>query len=373
MASASGELLWLPLGKQHSFEDLVFWQGKSSGQTFEEVAGRFDTVVSGPHAGAAIPEELRLFVSQTLTRRKQHDYSDIITGPVGRAWAEVDPYVVFVENPHSRVVLDPNRSHEGDAEPALREFFSRLRRQRSGEAGVNFKGVDAVRPVTFSGEDVIVEPTEDSWPQLAEALRSAAALGALAYDAALERVMEAVLAARKDQPVPLTLVCLHDTNNFKMRADGALVVERPEAERLPTLANFGNLGDATGEGLPDTVSTAGPEMRRIAEAWSQAFGTESQDSTKPASHAHLEAISFNRPYAGGYEMQMWWKRLQEKGLGQCPVYQVEFERSALLGPAAAKLVKLPGADWPAVDTEHVGTVAQKLKSAGDLLRAGRLA
>ena len=66
-----------------------------------------------------------------LTRRKQYDYSDAITSPLGRAWAAADPAVIFVECPHSRVVLDPNRAPPADAMSSLREFFRRLERLRA--------------------------------------------------------------------------------------------------------------------------------------------------------------------------------------------------------------------------------------------------
>ena len=44
-----------------------------------------------------------------LTRRKQFDYSDVITSSLGRAWAQADPQVVFVENPHSQKRGDHRR------------------------------------------------------------------------------------------------------------------------------------------------------------------------------------------------------------------------------------------------------------------------
>lgn len=361
-------LEWIPAGKQHVFDDMVFWAGKADGKSFQDAAAIFDTIVSGPHASAAFPEELAPFVSSTLTRRKQHDFSDVITSPVGRAWAAADPRVVFVENPHSRVVLDPNRAHTQDPEPALREFFARLRRQRAGEPGVAFTGVDAVRAVTFSGEDVIVEPAdEQGWLNLAEALKTSAAYGPLAYERSLGEVVEAVLAARP-QGSSLTFVALHDTNDRKMQPDGALVVERPAADRLPTLVNFGNLGDARGDGEEGKVSTAGPAMRRVAGAWAQAFGVAGQDFLAPAEFAHMEAISLNRPYKGGYELQDYVAKLRARDTPNLTMFQVEFERAALLGPVAAEAVLTPGSEWPVLDVEHVSAVAQKLRAAGDILR-----
>ena len=65
------DLHWIPAGRQFEFHDLVFWQGKEHGQSFQDVASRIDTVVFGPHASAAFPTELKPFISASLTRRKQ--------------------------------------------------------------------------------------------------------------------------------------------------------------------------------------------------------------------------------------------------------------------------------------------------------------
>ena len=147
---------WIPAGRTFSFDELVFWQGKGS-VPFNVAAARADTVVLGPHAGARFPAELQPFVDLALTRRKQYDYSDAITSPLGRAWAAADPAVLFIECPHSRVVLDPNRAPPADAMDGLREFFRRLERLRAGES-VSFAGIDAIRPITFSGETVLMPP-----------------------------------------------------------------------------------------------------------------------------------------------------------------------------------------------------------------------
>jgi hypothetical protein len=360
------DLLWIPKGRAFTFDDLVWWSGKEDGRPFEAVARRISTVVLGPHASAAFPEELKDFIAPTLTRRKQHDFSDAITGPVGRAWAAADPHVVFVENPHSRVALDANRRHEADLAPALRECFARLRRQRAGESGVTFAGVDGVRPVTFSGEDVLLEP-ELGLETLVAALDVSAAHGIRSYQAASERVISAVRAARPG--APLAVIGLHDTSNSKMRADGAIVVERPVEDRLPALVNFGNLGDfrgePSGEGL---VLCPGDAMRRIAAAWSDAFGQLCEPTfATPAEHACDEIVSFNRPYAGGFEVQEWARRLRAERDSTTLIFQIEFERDALLGPAVAAALREPGDDWPAVDHAHVIKVAACLKAACDRL------
>lgn len=365
---ADEEPLWIPAGQEFRFEDLVHWKGKGEGRTFASAAAEIDIVVSGPHAGAAFPEELRPFISPVLTRRKQHDYSDVATGPVGRAWAARDSRVVFVECPHHRVVLDPNRKPPEDLEAALRECYQRIKRTREGEAGVALSGVDAVRPITFSWEDVLVEPSSDEdWARLVPALNASAALGTRRYAATLEAVLAAVLEARPEGP--LTFMALHDTRNFKMNPDGSITVERPPVDRMPTLVNFGNRGDAKGDGEATAAFTSGAEMRRIAAAWAQVFGVDGQqDFLAPAAAQDTEPISFNRPYAGGYECNEVAQMLAKRGAKRCTVFQVEFERAVLLGPAATAECSKPGASWPPVDEAHTNTVAAKLQAAHSLLR-----
>lgn len=366
--SGQPPLEWIPSGTRFSFEDIVSWSGKTPGQRFEEVASRIDTIVVGPHASAAFPEELRAFVSPNLTHRKQFDFSDVSTRPLGREWARLDPHVVFVENPHARVVTDPNRARGEDPELHLREFFARLDSLRDGTANVSFAGVDAVRPVTFSLEDVLLEPDDEapphgdrSWASLVDALKTTAQLGPLAYERALDRVVGLVLEARAGKQIQF--VGLHDTSNFKMRPDGAIVVERPEKDRLPSIVNFGNVGNSLGDGptLANTTLASGDQMRRIASAWAHAFGVESQQDI-------ADAISFNHPYAGGHEVQTWSRRFFQHNDADVVTFQVEFERAFVLGPKADEALRHPGSSWPAEDSDHVHRVASQLRVAGDLLR-----
>ena len=350
---------WIPAGQRHGFDDLVFWHDKGS-VPFVARAAKIDTIVLGPHAGARFPTELQPFVADGLTRRKQYDFSDVITGPLGRAWAAADPHVVFIECPHARVALDPNRAPPPDPQADLRAFFERLQRQHAGES-VSFSGIDAIRPITFSGETVLVPPANEAqWAALTGALASVRALGHDAYRSACDQVIDAVLQARAPD-APLVVVGLHDTMNTKMRADGALVVERPPADRLPTLVNFGNRGDANGDALAQPLTLPGAEMRRIADAWAHAFGI--------GPSARADAISLNRPYPGGYEVIQYGALLAQSGQPRVGAYQVEFLREALLGPKATAHLHQPGGDWPAVDAAHLAGIVGALVEAGRLLRA----
>ena len=356
-------LEWINAGRQFTFDDMVFWQERGQ-EPFAAAAARIDTIVLGPHASAAFPAELQSFVAPELTRRKQFDYSDVITSSLGRAWAQVDPKVVFVENPHSRLVLDGNREPPADVGPGLRAFFARLTRQRSGEK-VGFGGVDAVRPITFSGEVVLPEPaSEAEWGRLLQALATAGQLGARPYFAARQAVLDTVLAARRPG-TPLHVVSLHDTMNTKMREDGAIVVERPAADRLPAWVNFGNRGNAQGEadGLPLTLAAA--EMRRIRAAWAQAFAAEFGVEATPGEDG---GFSLNVPYKGAFETVFFGGQLQTLGEPRVGAVQVEFLREALLGPVVTAALQQPGTGWPATDTAHLERVVASLSVAGRLLR-----
>jgi N-formylglutamate amidohydrolase len=349
---------WIPAGQAFGFDDLVFWQGKGRAP-FSTVAAGIDTVVLGPHASARFPAELQPFVDAALTRRKQYDYSDVITSSLGRAWAAAGSGVVFVECPHSRLVLDPNRAPPADVMAGLREFFVRLERQRAGEK-VAFGGIDAVRPITFSGEAVLRPPASDAeWSALARALTAARRLGHDAYRGACDTVIDAVLKAR-NAGAALRVIGLHDTMNTKMRADGAIVVERPAADRLPQLVNFGNKGDERGEAGSEPLAIGAAEMQRIADAWAQGFGVDA------ASRAG--AITLNRPYKGGYEIGHYGARLAALNEPRVGAVQVEFLRETLLGPRATAQLHRPGADWPDVDQAHLDGIVTALVAADRLLR-----
>ncbi len=354
-------LLWIESGRRYSVEELVFWQGQ---QTLAEVAARIDTIVLGPHASAAFPLELKPFIAAELSLRKQCDFSDCITASLGRAWAQADAHTVYIENPVSRLVLDANRAPPERPMDGLREFYRRMARQRAGEA-VSFAGVDAVRPVTFAGEAVLLEPdSEAQWLALGQAMSDAAARTVAVYRAACEAVLQAVLAQRPADAA-LRVISLHDTMNTKMRADGAIVMERAPEDRLPNWANLGNRGDDQGDAVGEPVTLAGSELRRIAQAWGATLGLSAE--------AQRRELLLNHPYKGAYETLHFGARLRALGQPAVGALQLEFRREALLGPAALARLQAPGEDWPAPDETHIGAIAAALAQAGQALRscAGR--
>lgn len=341
----SAGLLWLESGRSYGFDDLVFWRDRER-KPFAAVAGAIHTVVLGPHASAGFPAELQPFIAHGLTLRKQFDYSDVLTSALGRAWAAADPGVVFVENPHSRLVLDPNRAPPAQPLQDLRAFWARLAQVRAGATDVSFAGVDAIRPITFAGEDVLREPADEAgWTALAAALSRSQAQGPLAYGAAVERVMGQV--CEQGPARGLLVVSLHDTMNTKMRADGAIVVERPVADRLPAWVNLGNRGDAQGEG--QAVSLPAPALRRLAARWGHALGAAAAE------------ITLNVPYKGAHETLHWGQALAARaGSG---AVQAEFRREALLGPQAVAHLQQPGSDWPQGLDARLADIARKLARA----------
>eukprot|EP00966_Prymnesium_polylepis_P043682 1012706-Prymnesium_polylepis.1 len=351
-----------------SRDDMVFWHGKDKGVSYDDADfAKVDTIITGPHAGASFPVELKPFVSPLLTRRNQYDFSDVATGPVGRAWASIDERVVFVQNCAPRVVTDANRAlHDDNPEPALREFF---RRRHAGLT--SYAGVDSVRPVTFNNIPVLREPESPAdWEALVGTIKKAREKGPTAYYHTLDAVVDRVIESRAftdDQP--LTLVCLHDTDAFKCAADGSLSVARPPKDNMPDLVCLGNAGDASGAGA--SLSMPKAELVRMAGVWAKAFGYS--EGAVASGDSEGGAVYLNRPYKKGFESTHWPQHIREKPKGPRTVHavQVEFLRKVLHGPRVDVELRKPGVGYPQEDREHAKTVAEKLKWATDRLRDER--
>lgn len=388
-----GGLAWVEAGRRFDLDDITWFSGKGE-RPLEEVLPAVDTIVTGPHASAALPEELRPYVAPGLTRRLQFDFSDMSTSAVGRRWAEIDPHVLFVENPHPRAVRDPNRPRPADLEADLREAFRRL---ESGEHRPSIVGVDAVRPVTFGYLPLLRRPGDDlGWRLLAVALTEAAALGVDVYERArddlVQRVVEAkcrALTSLDPATTPaaevrsarmLFVLALHDTMNFTALPDGAIAGERAPADRLPDLVALSNRGDEAGEvrasasgellGAGEMTTVRPRWLRAVATAYRRAFGAWSPGD-----------VALNRPYLGGNEIQAAGRVLAEleprtvvrhadgSRIGLVlGAFQDEFLRERLVGPEVTATLMQPGGSWPEVPAGHVADLAEKLRRAHDELR-----
>jgi hypothetical protein len=385
---------WIPAGTRFAPSDMLFYRDKGR-RELDEVLPEIDVLVAGPHAGAAFPEEVRPFLAEGLTRRLQYDYSDCTTSPITRRWAELDPHVLFVEDPHPRAIRDPNRAPPEDLGAALREAFSRVR--AAAGAVPSLTGVDAVRPVTFAAIPVFSEPTdEEGWHRLVGTLTEVAERGVGAYEALRDELVECVIDAKlrrlgsldparltvEEWRIATTLVVLsmHDTMNTTARPDGAITGERKPEDRLPDVVALSNRGDPDGEvrapadgtrPSADDVPTMDPSsVRALAEAHRRAFEVADRDE-----------VALNRPYLGSREIQLNGPRLAalaRTAVGRHPdgpvielqlgAIQAEFRRETLLGEETTAALHRPGADWPAVPASHVDDVAGRIKTAYDLYR-----
>jgi N-formylglutamate amidohydrolase len=351
-------LAWIDAGRSFGFDDLVHWHGKGS-RPFDQIAQGVDTILCGPHSSAAFPAELQQFINPNLTRRKQFDFSDVSIAALGRAWVAADPAVVYIENPYSRVVLDPNRAPVAKIEPGLRQAFDALSGRRPGQA-VSLAGFDMVRPITFSGEDVLIRPEGGKeWAALVAALEDCADRGPRTYARLRDGLIDSTLAQRV-QPNALTVLSLHDTMNTQMTADGAITLPRPAGDELPWLMNLGNRGDDRGEGPADELTMRGAELRRLGACISAAWQIAPEDERA--------AIRLNQPYKGAHEVISIGARLRAAGQERIGAAQVEFLRETLIGPLATSRLKRPGGDWPETDASHLSGLVEKLVLAWDGFR-----
>jgi hypothetical protein len=392
---ALADVDWIPAGTTFGRDDMVFFAGKGE-RVLDDVLEEIDLIVTGPHASAAFPEEMAPFVDGRLTRRLQYDFTDVSTSPVARRWAEIDPHVLYIEDPHPRAVRDANRPRPADLVAELREAFKRLE-VAGPDARPSLTGVDAVRPVTFAYLPVLAAPPdEDGWRALGEALAAAGALGVDRYerlrDELIERVIEAKLrrlasldraalsGSDWNSATTLDHLSIHDTMNHTARPDGAIRTEREPADQLPNVVALSNRGDAEGEvAVSDETSLRAPigvptmdpaRLRRIGEAYRAAFG------------AHEDGdVAYNRPYVGGYETQVVGPRLRQlEPLAvvrpdEAPArrlrfgsWQNEFLREFLLGPDATAALMQPGTGWTTPPPDRVEWLAERLRHAHDLVR-----
>jgi hypothetical protein len=387
---------WIPEGTSFGEDDITFFAGREH-RSIDDVLAQVDLIVTGPHASAAFPEELAPFVDTRFTKRLQFDFTDVSTSPVARRWAEIDPHVLYIEDPHPRAVRDANRERPDDLVAGLREAFDRL--ESAGEGSrPSLTGVDAIRPVTFGYLPVYRRPADDvEWNRFHDALVTAGALGVDAYerirDDLIDRVIEAKLrhlaaldpattsVVEWNSATHLDVLSIHDTMNHTARPDGAICLERAPEDRLPNVVALSNRGDLDGELFPDPattlrdpieVPTMPPDrLRTIARAYRTVFDAHDPDD-----------VAFNRPYRGGYETRRVGPRLRELEpravvrIDDGPArrlhlgaWQNEFLREFLLGPESAATLMEPGLDWTYPPDERVDWLADRLRTAHALVRS----
>lgn len=386
---------WIPRGTRFGEDEMAYFVGRGE-RPVDHALADVDLIVTGPHASAAFPAELEAHVDARFTRRLQYDFTDVSTSPIARRWAEIDPHVLYIEDPHPRAVRDANRARPADLVAGLREAFDRLD-EDAPTTRPSLAGVDAVRPVTFGYLPVYRRPQTDAeWDELGEALTTAGALGIDQYervrDDLVERVIEAKLrrlatldpstctVADWNSATTLDLLSFHDTMNHTARPDGAICLERQPADRLPNVVAVSNRGDANADVIAadggelrgaDGVPTMRPERTRaIGRAYRIAFDAWETDD-----------VAFNRPYIGGYETTSAAPRLRAieplavvRPKGELPrrlrlgAFQDEFLREFLLGAESTDHLMQPGTDWALPPESRVEWLAERLRHAHDLVR-----
>ena len=342
-----------------------------SERTLEQAIAEADLLVSTPHSGAAIPAEIAEFLSPSLTKRLQYDYSDVATASVVRRWAEIDPRIVAVINPHPRLIRDPNRAKPADVSGDLRAAIARVREAGPWQS-VDLSGVDAIRPVTFSFFPILEIPEGDAAvDHLVQTFVETAEQGLGVYERTRDELTERFLAKGLEHGGWFTRLSFHDTMNTTTTREGAVSVARAEKDRLPEVVALSNRGDANGEkrstAEPGDSPTMNPvRLRLLAEAHRDGFDVQNDN-----------AVQLNQPYLGSQEIIAARDRfLQISDEADAAGFvaeavQAEFLREFLLGPAASAELQLPGTEWVSEDFARVDMLAHACKRAWDEYRSLR--
>lgn len=358
----------IPRGTVFAPEQITYYADPER-RSLAEAIDDADVLVTTPHSGAAIPEELAEFLSPALTRRLQYDYSDVATASVVRRWAEIDPRIVAVINPHPRLVRDPNRAKPADVRGTLAEAIERVRAAGAWQR-VDLGGVDAVRPVTFSFFPILEIPGDaEGFARLTDAFARTAEQGLGVYEVTRDLLTERFLSAKIAAGAPFTRLSFHDTMNTTTTRDGAVNVAREEKDRLPDVVALSNRGDAAGdarEAAGDPVTMPGDELRALADAHRDGFAVR-----------HRGSVALNQPYLGSQEIIAAGARFREiadrarEAGSRLAAVQAEFLREYLLGPEATAELREPGTEWITEDPERVDAIARACKRSWDLYRERR--
>jgi len=355
----------IPAGRTFAFDDIVVYADREN-RTVDDAIRDADVLISCPHAGAAIPEEIVEFLSPALTRRLQYDFTDVATDAIVRHWASEDPRVVAVVNPHPRLVRDPNRAKPADVGADLTAAIERTRAAGPWQK-VDLTGVDAIRPVTFSFFPILEVPeTEDELRRLVDTFVEVGERGLGVYERVRDDLTERFISDRLRTGGRFTRLSFHDTMNTTTTRDGAVSVARDEKDRLPRVVALSNRGGSRGEERdPADPPTMAPDrLRTLADAHRAGFRVE-----------HADDVALNTPYLGSQEIIAAGARFREvadqaaASEAQFDAVQAEFLREFLLGDAAVAELHEPGTDWITEDAARVARIAADCRRSWDLYRA----
>ena len=386
---------WVPAGTAFDADDFVYYRDKGR-RPVGDVLGEIDLVLTGPHASAAFPEEMAPYVAEGLTCRLQHDFTDVSTSPVGRRWAEIDPHVLYVENPHPRAVRDANRARPDDLGPGLREAFARLRQAGETAAVPDWgrrRPTSDVRLPPRAARATERGPVDcvDRRPEHGGIIgrRRVRAGTRRSHRANRERQAGAAGIARCRRPDrERVAIGLHAARDVAARHDEPHgTIRRGDLHGAPASRSTAERRRLSNHGGPDTgvrASTTGvllddedvlsldpATMRAIANAYRWAFDAYGPDN-----------VAFNRPYLGGFETRHiapWLRSRAPQAVVSCdgvPValhlgaWQNEFLREFLLGPDATDHLMTPGEDWVMPPDDRVTWLAERLRAAHDRSAAG---
>ena len=387
---------WIPPGTRFGIDEMAFFVGHGE-RDIDDALADVDLVVTGPHASAAMPAELQPFVDVRFTRRLQYDFTDVSTSPVARRWAQIDPHVLYIEDPHPRAVRDANRPRPVDLVAGLREAFERLDTVEP-ESRPSLAGVDAVRPVTFGYLPVYQKPQTDSeWNELSGALATAGELGIDQYERVRDDLIERVIAAKLrrlatidptscsvadwNSATTLDVLSIHDTMNHTARPDGAICLERQPVDRLPAVVAMSNRGDGNGDVIASDRATLRDEigvptmrpthLRAIANAYRMRL-TRGGPTTSPSTVPTSEATRPRRPDRCSVRSSPWQSCDRPAGshVGSVSVPgRTSSYASSCLGPESTEILMQPGTDWAVPPEERVEWLAGRLRHAHDLVRS----
>jgi hypothetical protein len=355
----------IPAGHVFTAEDITVF-ADSDRRTLDEAIADADVLVSCPHAGARIPEELVPFLSPALTRRLQYDFTDVATDAIVREWARHDRRIVAVINPHPRLVRDPNRARPADIAADLTAAIERTRAAGPWQK-VDLTGVDAIRPVTFSFFPILEVPQDEvERDRLVSTFVEVGERGLGVYERTRDALTERFVTEKLRTGGRFTRLSFHDTMNTTTTREGAVNVVRAPEDRLPAVVALSNRGDARGdERDPADPPTMDPErLRALADAHRAGFRV-----------AQPDAVALNTPYLGSQEIRAAGIRFREladqaaDAALELDAVQAEFLREYLLGADAVAQLHQPGTDWIREDPAHVRAVAEACQRSWDLYRA----